>query len=90
MSKKKFDSLDADIQAGLTDCANKTQDFTYERAAELETSLLKVIEDAGVEVNTADKAAFIEASAPIYQQFADEVEGGQDMIDKVLGLGTPG
>ena len=90
MSKKKFDSLDADIQAGLTDCANKTQDFTYEKAAELETSLLKVIEDAGVEVNTADKAAFIEASAPIYQQFADEVEGGQAMIDKVLGLGNPG
>jgi tripartite ATP-independent transporter DctP family solute receptor len=87
MSKKKFDGLDADMQAGLTDCANKTQDFTYEKAAELEASLLKVIEDAGVEVNSADKAAFIEASKPIYQQFSDEVEGGQQMIDKVLGLG---
>ena len=87
MSKKKFDGLDTDMQAGLTDCANKTQDFTYEKAAELEASLLKVIEDAGVEVNSADKAAFIEASKPIYQQFSDEVEGGQQMIDKVLGLG---
>ena len=90
MSKKKFDGLPANIQAGLTDCANKTQDFTYEKAAELEASLLKVIEDAGVAVNTADKAAFIEASKPIYEQFADEVEGGQDMIEKVLGLGNSG
>lgn len=89
-SKKKFDALPADVQAALTDCANKTQDFTYEKAAELEASLLKVIEDAGVEVNTADKAAFIEASKPIYKQFADEVEGGQEMIDTVLGLGKPG
>lgn len=89
MSKSKYDNLDADVQAGLTECANQTQDFTYEKAAELEASLLKVIEDAGVTVNTADKAAFIEASAPIYQQFADEVEGGQAMIDKVLSLGNP-
>ncbi|KIN60538.1 TRAP dicarboxylate transporter subunit DctP [Sulfitobacter noctilucae] len=89
-SKKKFDGLPEDVQAGLTDCASKTQDFTYEKAAELEASLLKVIEDAGVEVNTADKAAFIEASKPIYKQFADEVEGGQEMIDTVLGLGNAG
>lgn len=89
-SKKKFDGLPEDIQAGLTDCANKTQDFTYETAAEMEASLLSVIEEAGVEVNTADKAAFIEASKPIYQQFADEVEGGQEMIDTVLGLGNSG
>ncbi|MFK7753515.1 MAG: TRAP transporter substrate-binding protein [Sedimentitalea sp.] len=89
-SKKQFDKLPADVQAGLTDCANQTQDFTYEKAAELEASLLKVIEDAGVAVNTADKAAFIEASKPIYKQFADEVEGGQQMIDTVLGLGKSG
>ena len=88
MSKKKFDGMDADMQAGLTDCANKTQDFTYEKAAELESSLLKVIEDAGVAINTADKDAFIEASKPIYSQFAAEVEGGQEMIDMVLGLGN--
>ncbi len=85
-SKKKLDALPANIQTGLTDCANKTQDFTYEKAAELEASLLKVIEDAGVTVNTADKDAFIEASSPIYKQFAEEVEGGQEMIDTVLGL----
>ncbi len=87
MSKKSFDGMEADVQAGLIDCANQTQDFTYEKAAELEASLLKVIEDAGVAVNTADKQAFIEASAGIYEQFGSEVEGGQDMIDTVLGLG---
>ncbi|WP_425041614.1 TRAP transporter substrate-binding protein [Primorskyibacter sp. S187A] len=86
MSKKKYDGLSDEIKAGFADCAMKTQDFTYEKAAELEASLLKVIEDAGVAVNDADKAAFVEASKPIYKQFADEVEGGQDMIDTVLGL----
>lgn len=77
MSKRKYESLSGDIQSGLTECANKTQDFTYKKAAELEASLLKVIEDAGVAVKNADKAAFIEASKPIYMQFASEVDGGQ-------------
>lgn len=89
-SKKHFDKLPEDVQAALYECAEKTQDFTYETAAEMEESLLKVIEDAGVTVNTADKAAFIEASAPIYKEFADEVDGGQEMIDTVLELGDAG
>ncbi|MFK7880171.1 TRAP transporter substrate-binding protein [Roseobacter sp.] len=90
MSKSKYDGLSDNVKAAFADCGTKTQDFTYEKAAELETSLLKVIEDAGVEVNTADKAAFIEASKPVYEQFATEVEGGQEMIDTVLGLGQSG
>jgi TRAP-type C4-dicarboxylate transport system substrate-binding protein len=50
--------------------------------------LLSVIEDAGVEVNIADKNAFIEASKPIYEDFASSVDGGQELIDTVLGLAT--
>ncbi|WP_339756973.1 TRAP transporter substrate-binding protein [uncultured Hoeflea sp.] len=85
-SQKGFAALPEDVQAMLTDCGNKTQDFTYEKAAQLETELLEVIKAAGVEVNEADKAAFIEASKPVYEAFAKEVDGGQEMIDQVLGL----
>jgi len=86
-SQKSFSGLPEDVQAMLTDCGNKAQDFTYETAAQLEIDLLDVIKAAGVEVNEADKAAFIEASKPIYKAFADEVDGGQELIDQVLGLG---
>ena len=88
-SKKNFAELPEDVQAGLAECAAKTQDYTYEEAARLETELLEVIKAAGVEVNEADKDAFVAASAPIYKAFAEEVEGGQEMIDKVLGLANP-
>jgi TRAP-type C4-dicarboxylate transport system substrate-binding protein len=89
-SDKRFSGLPADVQATLSDCAASTQDFTYEKAAQLETELLQVIKDAGVEVNEADKDAFIAASKPIYDAFASEVEGGGDMIQKVLALGQSG
>lgn len=88
-SQKGFAKLPEDVQAGLTTCAASTQDFTYEKAAQLETELLDVIKAAGVAINEADKDAFVKASAPIYKSFADEVEGGQDMIDLVLGLANP-
>jgi len=85
-SAKTFGKQSPEVQAMLTECGNDTQTFTYEKAAQLETELLAVIKDAGVEVNEADKAAFIEASKPIYEGFAAEVEGGQDLIDTVMGL----
>lgn len=88
-SKKQFAKLPENVQAALTECASKTQDFTYETAAQLETDLLEVIKAAGVAVNEADKNAFVEASAPVYKAFADEVDGGQQMIDLVLGLSNP-
>ncbi len=89
-SDKHFAGQPDDVRQVLTDCASETQDFTYERAAELETELLTVIKDAGVEVNEADKDAFIEASKPIYDGFAAEVDGAQEMIDTVMGLAQSG
>jgi tripartite ATP-independent transporter DctP family solute receptor len=86
-SDKTFSGYSDEVKQVLTDCAAETQTFTYEKAAQLETELLQVIKDAGVEVNEADKNAFIEASKPIYEGFAAEVEGAQEMIDQVLALG---
>ncbi|MBL4766793.1 MAG: TRAP transporter substrate-binding protein [Rhodobacteraceae bacterium] len=88
-SKKHFAKLPQNVQDALYACASSTQDFTYETAAQLETDLLAVIKAAGVEVNEADKDAFVAASAPIYKAFAAEVDGGQEMIDLVLGLSNP-
>ncbi|SFA96954.1 tripartite ATP-independent transporter solute receptor, DctP family [Poseidonocella pacifica] len=87
-SKRHWDQLPEDVRAELETCAASTQDFTYEHAAALESELLGVIQDAGVEVNEADKDAFIEASKPIYDAFAAEVDGGGEMIDRVLALGS--
>lgn len=39
-----------------------------------------------MEVNIADRAAFVEASKPIYEEFAKEVATGKEMIDMALQL----
>jgi len=86
VSDKHFAKLPPDVQAALLACGTETQDFVYKKAAALETELLKVIKDAGVAVNTADKAAFIAASKPIYDEFASTVPAGQELIDTVQDL----
>ena len=82
-SKSGFGKLPADVQAALREAAVETQVYVYETAARLENELLTVIKDAGVAVNTADKAAFIAASKPIYDDYASSVKGGDALISKV-------
>lgn len=85
-SKKHFDKQPANVRKVLTSCGDSTQTFVYRKAAALETELLDVIKAAGVEVNTADNAAFIKASKPIYDEFASSVKGGAELVKTVQSL----
>ncbi|MBY8974836.1 TRAP transporter substrate-binding protein [Rhodobacteraceae bacterium NNCM2] len=86
VSEKHWQKLPEDVRAALEECGAETQDFVYEKAAQLEIDLLEEIKAAGVEVNNADNAAFIAASKPIYDEYAGSVDGGQELINTVQGL----
>jgi tripartite ATP-independent transporter DctP family solute receptor len=79
--------LPADVQKILVDTAREMQPVVYKIAADLDDSLLKKLKDAGMQINVANKEAFIKASKPIYDEFAKEVPGGKELIDKALALG---
>ena len=85
-SKKHFDKHSADVRKVVNSCAVSTQTFVYRKAAALETELLDVIKAAGVQVNTADNAAFIKGSKPVYDEFASSVEGGAELVKRVQSL----
>ena len=85
-SEENFAKLPEDVQKILTEVAQETQAFVYEPAANLETDLLTKLKDGGIAVNEADKAAFIEASKPVYDEFASSVDGGAELVKKVRDL----
>jgi len=85
--KQKFESLPPEVQQVLEETAKETQEFVYETAAAMESDLLGKLEAAGLEVNEADKDAFIAASQPIYDEFASQVDVGKELIDKAISLG---
>ncbi len=86
VSTKHWAKLPADVRAILVETAQETQAYVYKTAAELETSLLADLKAGGMQVNTANKQAFIDASDVIYKEFGDTVPGGSDLIDQALGL----
>jgi TRAP-type C4-dicarboxylate transport system substrate-binding protein len=55
-------------------------------AEKLDNELAEKMKNAGITINEADKDAFIAASKAIYEEFAKQVTGGQELIDKALGL----
>jgi len=83
---KKWASLPSDVRKTLEAVAKDTQKFVYATAVKDETELLEKIKAAGVQVNEADKAAFVRASKAVYEDFGSEVKGSKALIDKALAL----
>lgn len=83
---KKWASLPADIRKNLEAAAKETQSYVYATAEKDETDLLQKLKAGGMQVNEANKAAFVKASKGIYEEFGKEVAGSKALIDKALSL----
>lgn len=83
---RSWDKFDPEVQQALTETAVEMQDVVYGIAADLEKDLLQKLTEAGIAVNEVDTAAFVAASQPIYDQFAQSVEGAGALIEKAQGL----
>jgi TRAP-type transport system periplasmic protein len=89
VGSKKWATFPADVRKILEDTARETQAFVYEFAEKDDTALLEKLKAAGMQVNTPNKDAFIAASKPVYDDFAKEVPGSKEIIDRAIALGKP-
>jgi len=86
VSKSHWEALPADVRKTLEEVAQETQAFVYEKAAQLEVDLLTQLKSGGMQVNTANKQAFVDASAAIYAEYGASVSGGKALVDEALSL----
>ncbi|HET6265278.1 MAG TPA: TRAP transporter substrate-binding protein [Usitatibacter sp.] len=84
---KKWAALPDDVRKVLEDTAKETQQFVYQTAEREDTELLNKLKGAGMQVNTPNKDAFVAASKPVYDEFAKEVNGSKEVIDRAIALG---
>jgi tripartite ATP-independent transporter DctP family solute receptor len=87
VSAPKWKTLPPEVRKVLEETAKETQAFVYEKAAKDDEELLVKMKSAGIKVNDADKDAFIAASKPVYEEFAKEVPGAKEVIDRAIQLG---
>lgn len=82
---KHYAKLPADVRKILEETAQGMQEFVYQTAERLEKELLEKMRGS-VEINEANKEAFIKASGPIYREFGSSVSGGADLVKKAQSL----
>ena len=81
-----FGKLDPKIQGILAATAQEVASWARDQGASEDDELLKKLQDGGMKVNRANRQSFVDASKPLYEKFAGEVEGGQKMIDDVMAM----
>jgi TRAP-type transport system periplasmic protein len=83
---KRWGTLPGDVRKILEDTAKEVQSYVYAQAEKDDNELLGKIRSAGVQVNEADKAAFVKASSTVYDDFGKEVKGSKELIERALAL----
>ncbi len=78
--------LPADVRNIVEGALKELEPTILALAEKVDNELADKMKSAGIAVNEADKAAFVAASKAIYEEFAKQVKGGQELIDKSLGL----
>jgi TRAP-type transport system periplasmic protein len=90
MSKASFEELTPEQQQALLDAGQKAEDYFFEAAKGLDQELVDAFEKAGVQVQAMDQAQFDAwldlAKGSSYKIFAEEVPGGDQLIEKALAV----
>jgi TRAP-type transport system periplasmic protein len=90
MSKQSFEKLTPEQQEAILAAGEVAESFFAKEAPKLDQEMIDVFKEAGVEVvemSPEDYEAWLEiAQETAYATFAEEVEGGQELIDKALAV----
>ena len=83
----RWNRLPEGVRTVLAETATELQAFVYETAERLDDEILAELRSSGMHVNEGDRDAFLAASGAIYEEFGQEVEGGQSFVARALELG---
>ncbi len=89
VSSEHWSEVPEEIRMVVEEEARAVQAFVYETAKRLDRELLVEMAATDISVNWADKLAFQRASEQVYEEFSASVEGGRELIDRVLRLTQP-
>lgn len=85
VSEKFWRTVPPDAQQVLARIAADIGDFARAEGARLDREILEKISPR-MKVNEVDRDAFVKASAPVYEDFGEEVPGGKVLVERILEL----
>jgi tripartite ATP-independent transporter DctP family solute receptor len=78
--------LPQDVREVIERVAGEMREFVYATAEQMDAELLRTFRASGVVINEPDREPFLEASRVVYEEFANAVPGGRELVDRVLPL----
>ena len=90
MSKKSFTKLNKKQQDAIMAAGQKAEDYFFEEAKKLDKKMVDVYKEKGIEVATMNEAeykAWLDiAKKTSYKKFAENVKGGEALLEKALSV----
>ncbi|MBF0304691.1 MAG: TRAP transporter substrate-binding protein DctP [Alphaproteobacteria bacterium] len=90
MSKRSFNALDEKQKKALMDAGKKAEDYFFTASKELDQKVVDEFKKNNVEVITLNAEQFAKwrevAKNTSYKNFASEVPGGKELIEKALAV----
>lgn len=86
----RWNKLPADIRAEIEKIARDTQPWAFAIGEKGDVEILQKLKTSGIQVNVANRDAFVAASKPVYELFDKQVSGGKTLVDKTLALAKGG
>ena len=84
----RWQSLPEAVRIPLSETAREVQAFVYEQAVLLDNRLLADLKSEGIAVNECDRERFLAAGRPLFDQFAEDVDRGGELIERALALAS--
>lgn len=83
-----FDALPADMQSAVVDSSKEAQVYERQILDDMNGKLVDTLAEKGVKITEVDKAPFIEAVQPVYQEYIGKGAGlvDPDIYDKVTEM----
>ena len=89
MGKGVYEDMDPEIRGVLEETAREMALWAREKGAAADEDLKNKLVEAGMTMNVADRAAFVEASKAVYEAYSEEFPKGGELVDKALKLAGP-
>lgn len=85
VAERFWKTLPPDVQQALAKISVEVGDFARKEGARLDKDLEEKMQKS-LKINEVDKDAFVAASKAVYGDFAKEVTGGKEVVDRILSL----
>jgi len=85
VSERFWKTLPPDVQQVLAKISVEVGDFARQEGARMDKDLEEKMAKS-LKINQVDKDAFVAASKTVYEDFAKEVKGGKEVVDRILSL----